>query len=154
MSIVLRFQIWFITTVYYKIRQMLLQNATAIFITKCDSFLTKCDGYYKMRRFYYKMRQFLQNATFITNCDSTVSNNSIVIRNESKAKPKHRKNGIVCCEFQSKYKWKKLKWTFRPWEYTVSSGNVQNRNTNKQTYRTIKRFCLLKRTRTCSWWNN
>ena len=24
-----------------------------------------------MRRFYYKMRQLLQNATFITNCDST-----------------------------------------------------------------------------------
>ena len=35
--------------------------------------------YYKMRQFYYKMRQLLQiattllkNATFITNCDSTV----------------------------------------------------------------------------------
>ena len=27
--------------------------------------------YYKMRQFYYKMRQLLQNATFITNCDST-----------------------------------------------------------------------------------
>ena len=42
-------------TVYYKIRQMLLQNATAILlqnetvITKCDNFITKCDRYYKVR---------------------------------------------------------------------------------------------------------
>ena len=41
-------------------------------ITKCDSFITKYDNYYKMQRFYYKIRQLLQNATFITNCDSTV----------------------------------------------------------------------------------
>ena len=73
-------------TVYYKMRQILLQNATPIllqnatevyykmhqvFITKCDSFITKCDSYYKFRQFYYKMRQLLQNATFTTNCDST-----------------------------------------------------------------------------------
>ena len=47
-------------TVYYKMRQMLSQNATAILlqnateihykmrqvsITKCDSFITKCDSY-------------------------------------------------------------------------------------------------------------
>ena len=66
-------------------RQLLLQNATAIllqnatevyykirqfFITKCNSFITKYDSYYKMRRFYYKIRQVLQNATFITNCES------------------------------------------------------------------------------------
>ena len=63
----------------YKMRQMLLQNEAAIyykmrqkFITKrVRFFITKCDNYYKMRRFYYKMRQLLQNATFITNCDST-----------------------------------------------------------------------------------
>ena len=74
----------------------LLQNATDI-ITKCDSyFTTKCGRsllqnaiaillqnatevfyemrqvfYYKMRQFYDKIRQLLQNATFITNCDST-----------------------------------------------------------------------------------
>ena len=68
-------------------RQILLQNATAIwlqnaqkfiakcvrfFITKCDSFILKCDSYYKFRRFYYKMRQLLQNVTFMTNCDSTI----------------------------------------------------------------------------------
>ena len=88
MSIVLRFHIWFFMIIYYKLRQILLQNATAIllqkkkrqkfitksvrfFIAKCDSFITKCDSYYKLRRFYYKMRQLLQNATFITNCYST-----------------------------------------------------------------------------------
>ena len=30
--------------VYYKVRQLLLQSATAYFITKCDSFfIKKCD---------------------------------------------------------------------------------------------------------------
>ena len=43
-------------TLYYKMRQILLQNATAILlqnatvITNCDDFITKCDSYYKMRR--------------------------------------------------------------------------------------------------------
>ena len=47
-------------------RQMLLQNATAILLQNAT------EVYYKMRQvFYYKMRQLLQNATFITNCDST-----------------------------------------------------------------------------------
>ena len=68
MSMVLnrRFHIWFyIITVYYKMRQTLLQNVTAIllqnatevyykirqfFTTKCDSFMTKYDSYYKMWR--------------------------------------------------------------------------------------------------------
>ena len=52
---------------YYKIRQILLQNATEV--------------YDKTRQFYYKMRQLLQiatsllqNATVITNCDSTKNN--------------------------------------------------------------------------------
>ena len=52
--------------VYYKVRQVLLQSATAFFITKCDglllqsatacllqsatSVITKCDRYYKVRR--------------------------------------------------------------------------------------------------------
>ena len=39
---------------YYKVRQVLLQNATGI--TKCDNFITKCDKYYKVRR-------LLQSAT-------------------------------------------------------------------------------------------
>ena len=73
--------------VYYKVRQVLLQSATAFFITKCDglllqsattfllqsatSVITKCDRYYKVRQFYYKVRQVLQSATIITKCDST-----------------------------------------------------------------------------------
>ena len=50
----------------------LLQSATDI-ITKYDSyFITKSVRFfnYKMRQLYYKMRQLLQNATYITNCDS------------------------------------------------------------------------------------
>ena len=45
--------------VYYKVRQVLLQSATAYFITKCDV----C--YYKVRQlFYHKLRQvLLQSAT-------------------------------------------------------------------------------------------
>ena len=58
-------------TVYYKMRQMLLQNATAILLQNAT------EVYYKMRQvFYYKMRQLLQNATIllqnatvITKCD-------------------------------------------------------------------------------------
>ena len=50
--------------VYYKVQQVLLQSATAFFITKCDglllqsatSVITKCDRYYKVRR-------LLQSAT-------------------------------------------------------------------------------------------
>ena len=54
---------------YYKMREK--------FITKCVRFfITKCDSCYKLRQLYYKMRQLLQNATFITNCDSTVDINS------------------------------------------------------------------------------
>ena len=53
-------------TLYYKMRQTLLQNATAILLQNA----TKV--YYKMRQvFYYKMRPLLQNAMFTTNCDST-----------------------------------------------------------------------------------
>ena len=81
-----RFHIWFIMTLYYncdryyykmrqlfcyKMRQKFITKCVRIFITKCDNFVTKCDRCYKLRRFYYKMRQLLQNATFITNCDST-----------------------------------------------------------------------------------
>ena len=71
---------------YYKVRQVLLQSATAFFVTKCNglllqsatafllqnatSVITKCDRYYKVWQFYYKMRQVLQSATIITKCDS------------------------------------------------------------------------------------
>ena len=84
MSMVLdtRFHIWFIMTFYYKMRQILLQNATAIFLQNATEIYYKMrqDFYYKMWQFYYKMwhlLQFatilLQNATFITNCDSTLN---------------------------------------------------------------------------------
>ena len=51
-------------TVYYKMRQMLLENA--IILLQNATVVTK------MRRFFYKMRQLSQDATFITNCDSIV----------------------------------------------------------------------------------
>ena len=61
-------------TLYYKMRQILLQNATAILLQSATEVYYKMRQvfYYKMRRFYYKMQQLLRNATFITNCDSTV----------------------------------------------------------------------------------
>ena len=74
----LRFHIWFIITLYYKMWQILLQNATAIllqnatkvyyrvFITKYNSFIPNCKSNYKMLRFFYKKRQLLQHATLIT----------------------------------------------------------------------------------------
>ena len=70
-STVLRFQIWFVMTFYYKMRQMLLQNATAILLKNATEVYYKmCQiFYYKMRQFFYKMQQLLQNATFVTNCN-------------------------------------------------------------------------------------
>ena len=82
------FHIWFIMALYYKMRQMLSQNATTILlqnasgfllqnasrfllqnatvllqngtvITNCDEFITKCDSYYNMLR-------LLQTATVHT----------------------------------------------------------------------------------------
>ena len=59
------FQNWFIMTLDYKMRQILLENVTTIliitkiittcvrfFIAECDSFIANCDSYYKMRQFY------------------------------------------------------------------------------------------------------
>ena len=59
--------------VYYKMRQILLQNATAILFQNATKVYYKMRQVfcYKMRQFYHKMRQLLQNATFITNCDGT-----------------------------------------------------------------------------------
>ena len=67
----LGFHIWFIMTLYYKMRKILLQNATVILLQNTT------EVYYKMRQvFYYKMRQLLQiamillqNVTVITKCD-------------------------------------------------------------------------------------
>ena len=64
-------------TVYCKMWQILLENASAILLqnatevySKCDSIITNCYNYYKLRQFCHKVRQLLQNATFITICDS------------------------------------------------------------------------------------
>ena len=62
-----RFHIWLIKTLSYKMRQMLLQNATAILLQNASGFLlqnatvllenatviTKCDVYYKLRQYIY-----------------------------------------------------------------------------------------------------
>ena len=59
-----RFLIWFIATVYYKIRQIVLQHATAILLQNTTKV---CD---KTRQvFYHKMWQLVENATITTNCD-------------------------------------------------------------------------------------
>ena len=67
--------------VYQKMQQILLQNATAILLQIAAEVYCKMRQvfYYKMRQLYYKMLQsfeiatiLLQNATFITNCDSTI----------------------------------------------------------------------------------
>ena len=59
----LRVHVWFIVTIYYKMRQLfflqnisgvLLQNTTVI--TKCINFISRWESYYKMRR-------ILQNAS-------------------------------------------------------------------------------------------
>ena len=63
-------------------RQMLIQNATAIWLQNTTEVYYKMlkffyykmrQFYYKLRQLYYKMRRLLQNATFITNYDSIVS---------------------------------------------------------------------------------
>ena len=65
-------------TVYYKTRQILLQNATATLLQNATEFYYKMRQvfYYKMQQFYYKIQQLLpiatillQNATAITKCD-------------------------------------------------------------------------------------
>ena len=69
--------------VYYKVRQVLLQSATAFFITKCDDlFMTKCDSFFLQSAtsvvtkcdsfFYYKVRWSVMtkcDSFFITKCD-------------------------------------------------------------------------------------
>ena len=65
-------------TVYYKMRQILLQNVTAILLQNATESCCKMHQVfcYKIRQVYYKMRQLLQivttlwqNATIITKCD-------------------------------------------------------------------------------------
>ena len=39
-------------TLYYKIRQVLLQNAAAILLQNAtEVYITKCDSYYKLRQY-------------------------------------------------------------------------------------------------------
>ena len=68
-------------------RQMLLQNATAILLQNATEVYYKMRQvfYYKMRQFYYKMQQLLQNATFITDYLSTANNAKEVLDPVDKA---------------------------------------------------------------------
>ena len=66
--------------VYYKVRQVLLQSATAFFTTKCDGLLlqsetillqsatriTKCDDYYKVRQYRVNPRVWSKTGDFST----------------------------------------------------------------------------------------
>ena len=58
---------------YYKMQQILLQNVTAILLQNATKAYYKMGQvfYYKLQQLYYKIWQSLQNAMFITNCDST-----------------------------------------------------------------------------------
>ena len=49
--------------VYYKVRQVLLQSATAFLLQSATSVITKCDRYYKVWQFYYKVRQYTRVQT-------------------------------------------------------------------------------------------
>ena len=54
-------------TVYYKIRQILLQNATTTLLQKCDrSLLQKVSGF-----LLQSTTVLLQNVAVVTNCNST-----------------------------------------------------------------------------------
>ena len=57
---------WFIMTLYCKMRQILLQNATKV--------------YYKMRQFYHKMRQLLQNATIVLQKRQSMQNATFITK--------------------------------------------------------------------------
>ena len=61
--------------VCYKMRQIFLQNATVDLLQNATEVCYKMHEafYYKLQQFYYKMRQLLQNAMFITNCDSAMN---------------------------------------------------------------------------------
>ena len=64
-SVVSRFHIWLIIIVYYKMRQVLLQNAASILLQNATEVYYKMRQvfYYKMRHFYYKLQRLLQTAT-------------------------------------------------------------------------------------------
>ena len=84
MTLDTRFHIWFIMEVYYKMREILLQNVTIILLQNASGFLlqiatvlvqnatiiTKCNDFVTKSNSYYKMRHLLQIATvqWIENC--------------------------------------------------------------------------------------
>ena len=91
-------------TVYYKIRLILLQNATTILLQKATEIYYKRrqDFYYKMRQFYYNMRQLLQiatillqNPTVITKCDVNYKLNLILSIPVSILQEKLRKYSLL-----------------------------------------------------------
>ena len=69
MSVVLRFHIWLIMIIYYKMWQILLQNTISSFNTKCDrSLLQNAPGF-----LLQNATVVLQNATVITNWDGFIT---------------------------------------------------------------------------------
>ena len=54
-------------TLYYKMRQILLQNATEAYYKMRQVF------YYKIRQYYYKMRQLLENATILLQNETVIA---------------------------------------------------------------------------------
>ena len=49
----------------YKLRQKVLQNATALLLQIATKSITNCVRYYKLRQIDYKLRQVLQIATLL-----------------------------------------------------------------------------------------
>ena len=49
----------------YKLRQKVLQNATALLLQIATKSITNCVRYYKLRQVDYKLRQVLQIATLL-----------------------------------------------------------------------------------------
>ena len=98
----LRFHIWFIMTLYYQIRQTLLQNVTAILLQnstkvyyKCNSFVTKCDSYYKIQRLL--QNGLVQPLTLLTKPNRMKPNlfqriNQLHHKDDSVKSPLHKTN--------------------------------------------------------------
>ena len=64
-------------TLYYKMRQILQEDATALLLQHATSLLQNVSGFLlQMQQSYYKLRQLLSNETCITKYLSTYFNNS------------------------------------------------------------------------------
>ena len=66
-------------TVYYKMRQMLLQNASGFLLQNATEVYYKMPQvfYYKVRQFYYEMRQLLENATILLQNATAVTKSDV-----------------------------------------------------------------------------